>query len=126
MGMAIAITMRIAARGFFVSTETTQGTLLCPFYTHITHTPKSRCVFCGGFEDTTKMSAPSRATGQADLAGDRVLPAFQFQQDTHALLLSTCPSHISPPSPLSHKHAMSMFLSDICYLGSGSAVQLTF
>jgi hypothetical protein len=39
-------------------------------YTHIKRTPKSRCAICSGFEDTTNMTAHSRATGLPDLAGD--------------------------------------------------------
>ena len=41
-------------------------------YTHKKRTPNSRCVFLSALEDTTKMTAHSRATGLPDLAGDQL------------------------------------------------------
>ena len=69
----MAITMRMVARIFVFATEVTQGPLSSVHYTHIKHTPKSRCAICSGFEDTTKTSPRSRGTCQGDLAGDRPL-----------------------------------------------------
>ena len=71
--MAMAITMRRVARIFFFATEVTQGTLFRAHHTHIKRPPNSRCVFLSVLEDTTKMTAHSRATGLPDLAGDLVL-----------------------------------------------------
>ena len=68
--MAMAITMRRVARIFFFATEVTQGRLFRAHYTHIKRPPNSRCVFLSALEDTTKMTAHSRATGLPDLAGD--------------------------------------------------------
>ena len=53
----------------FPATEVTQGHLLDDYYTHIKHTPKPHCASCAGFEDTTKMRAPSRGTCLGDLRG---------------------------------------------------------
>ena len=58
---------------FFFATEVTQGTLFRAHYTHIKRPPNSRCVFLSALEDTTKMTAHSRATGLPDIAGDRLL-----------------------------------------------------
>jgi hypothetical protein len=57
---------------FFYATEVTltQGPLPSLHYTHIKCPPNSRCVFLSVLEDTTKMTAHSRATGLPDLAGD--------------------------------------------------------
>ena len=71
--MAMAITMRMLARIFFFATEVTQGTLLIAHYTHIKRPPNSRCVFLSALEDTTKMTAHSRATGLPDLVGDLLI-----------------------------------------------------
>jgi hypothetical protein len=68
--MAMTITMRMVARVFVFVTEVTQGPLSSVHYTHIKHTPKSRCTICSGFEDTTKMFPRSRGTCPGDLAGD--------------------------------------------------------
>ena len=38
--------------------------------------PNSRCVFLSVLEDTTKMTAHSRATGLPDLAGDLVMHMY--------------------------------------------------
>jgi hypothetical protein len=71
--MAMAITMRRVARILFFATEVTQGPLPSTHYTHIKRPPNSRCVFPSVLEDTTKMTAHSRATGLPDLAGDHML-----------------------------------------------------
>ena len=55
---------------FFFATKVTQGTLFRAQYTHIKRPPNSSCVFLSALEDTTKMTAHSRATGLPDLAGD--------------------------------------------------------
>ena len=68
--MAMSIAMRIVTRIFVFATEVTQGPLLSVHYTHINRTPNSRCVF--RLEDTTTMTAHSRATAIFDLAGDRL------------------------------------------------------
>ena len=68
----MAITMRMVARIFVFATEVTQGPLSSVHYTHIKHTPESRCTICSGFEDTTKTSPRSRGTCLGDFAGDRV------------------------------------------------------
>jgi hypothetical protein len=70
--MAMAIAMRIVAWMFFRHRghEATQGPLLGVYYMHVKHPPKSRCVFRSGHENTTKMTAHSRATTPPDLAGD--------------------------------------------------------
>ena len=60
----------VEARIFFFATEVTQGPLSSVRYTHIKHTPKSRCAICSGIEDTTKMRAHGRGTCLADLAAD--------------------------------------------------------
>ena len=73
--MAMAITMRMVARIFFFATEVTQGPLSSAHYTHIKRPPNSRCVFLSVLEDTTKMTAHSKATGLPDLAGDRTAQA---------------------------------------------------
>ena len=73
--MTIAITMRIVARivtmriaahahrgpdiTMRIVAQVTQGPLLINYDAHIKCTPKPRCVICTGFEDTTKMRAPS-------------------------------------------------------------------
>ena len=44
--------------------------MVLSYYTHIKRSPNSRCVFLSVLEDTTKMTAYSRATGLPDLAGD--------------------------------------------------------
>jgi hypothetical protein len=66
----MAIIMRIAAWIFPTATEVTQGPLSSVYDAHIKRTPKPRCAICTGFEDTTKMRAPSRGTCQGDLAAD--------------------------------------------------------
>ena len=80
--MAMAITMRRVARIFFYATEVTQGTLFRAHYTHIKRPPNSRCVFLSALEDTTKMTAHSRATGLPDLAGDPRTPIGKSQKYT--------------------------------------------
>ena len=73
--MAMAITMRMVAQIFVFATEVTQGPLSSVHYTHIKHTPKSRCAICSGFEDTTKMSSHSRKkkgkTGSGNKSGGK-------------------------------------------------------
>jgi hypothetical protein len=59
--MAMAIAMRIAARIFPPATEVTQGPLSSVHYTHIKRPPNSRWVFLSVLEDTTEMTAHSRA-----------------------------------------------------------------
>ena len=78
----MAITMRMVARIFVFVTEVTQGPLSSVHYTHIKHTPKSRCAICSGFEDTTKMSPRSRGTCPGDLAGDLKYPNAGFSRVT--------------------------------------------
>ena len=70
--MAMTIAMRIVIR-ILVFTEVTPGQLPSAHYTHIKYTPKSRCVFRSGHEDTctTNVTADSMATLLRDLADDR-------------------------------------------------------
>ena len=82
--MAMAITMRMVARIFFFATEVTQGPLLGVQYTHIKRPPNSRCAFCSGFEDATKMRAHSRGTCQADPAAD-LLCVFIMNTKEHIM-----------------------------------------
>ena len=70
--MAMAIVMRMVARIFPPTTGVTQVPLLSDYDAHIKRTPKPRCAICTGFEDTTKMRAPTRGTCQGDLAADHL------------------------------------------------------
>jgi hypothetical protein len=58
---------------FFFATKVTQGPLPRVHYTHIKRTPKSRCAICSGFEDTTKMTAHSRANGRTGLISQVII-----------------------------------------------------
>ena len=51
---------------------------------HIKRTPKPRCTICTGFEDTTKMRAPSRGTCQGDLAADQLLVALHSHSHSNS------------------------------------------
>ena len=82
----MAITMRMVARIFFFATEVTQGPLSSVHYTHIKHTPKSRCAIWRDCEDAIKMSSRSRGTCLGDLAGDHT-HARRTHARTHALTL---------------------------------------
>jgi hypothetical protein len=67
----VTITMRMVARFFFHHRGHARAIVKC-HYTHIKRSPNSRSVFPSGLEDTTKMTAHSRATGLPDLAGEQM------------------------------------------------------
>jgi hypothetical protein len=73
---------------FFFATEVTPGPFLRVWYTHIKHTPNSRCAICSGFEDTTKMRANGRGTCLADLAADQATYDFKpFNYEARAIIM---------------------------------------
>jgi hypothetical protein len=104
--MAMAITMRMVARIFFIATEVTQGPLSSVHYTHIKHTPKSRCAICKGFEDATKMRAHSRGICLADLAADQLHSSLSFSFSLSSLSLSLLLLLEPEPEPGDGDHAV--------------------
>ena len=66
--MAMAITMRIVAQIHFFAARFSQGqgpsSLLSVHYADIKGPPNSRCVFRGGFENTTKIMPHTHSGGQ--------------------------------------------------------------